>query len=186
MNRLQIWFSFHKPERQFHKLSHNLLRLPSKLKYLNEKRAAIQVKIIELGIDSNACHKCQGACCRSDYNHFTVADYLIRMFSMNRIEDYGDIWEPKSFFSILVDLVKEKKPPAQEATREKDTKCPNLTPTGCEFKPQDRPIRCVLWTCNSFRQSLPSQKLKEIGKLTRELNSISIAACKILRKDLNK
>ncbi|MFH0777126.1 MAG: hypothetical protein V2A71_00710 [Candidatus Eisenbacteria bacterium] len=148
---------------------------------MNERRKAIQRRILELEAGNDECQKCNGLCCRGGYDHFTALDYLIRMFSDNPLDGYGRIQKPEAIRSILLRQLRRISR-APTGTVVPDTKCPNLTPDGCEFQPEDRPIRCVLWTCRALRQSLPSNKLTEIGKLTKELSDVSVGVIEIFRE----
>ena len=168
MNNFQSFIKFFYPERTFHKKTYKLLQLSPNLNSLNERRQSTQKKIIELGAHSDECRKCQGRCCKGAYNHFTAIDYLIRMFSDNPIDGYGDLWKPKP----LLLMVKDKILLNNEILKKSaaiTTSCPDLTNTGCTFLAEDRPIRCVLWTCRSFRDSLSPSRLNKMGRLKREL-----------------
>ena len=182
MNIFRTWVLFHKPERRYHKLSFNLLTIESQLNDLNEKRRIIQRKIIELSKDVEVCKICKGACCQGEYNHFTAIDYLLRMFSDNPIKGYGDLWKPKSINSLILDKIKRTSEAENGGNKKLETGCPNLTLNGCNLEPEDRPIRCILWTCKDFREALPRNDLKEIGNLTKELYAISDRAIKLFQK----
>ena len=180
ISSLFIFYHFHVSERRFHKMSYQLRGgTKSKLNSLNEERKRLQRKISEIGMDSSVCCECGGLCCRGNYNHFTFIDYIMRQFSENPIKEYGEIWKPHSLFSILckpvLSLLGGVKPALLETP---ETKCPELTSTGCRFSPEDRPIRCVLWTCRKFRNSLSSDDLKSLGKLTSQLSSLACSTKK--------
>jgi hypothetical protein len=181
MNIFQTWFLFHRSERHFHTISYRLLDLSSRMNALNERRKSIQKEIIALGKSSEACLVCQGLCCRGEYNHFTAIDYLMRRFSDKPIEEYGTLWKPQPVLFLLMNKFKEVLSRSQSTSQTPSSKCPDLTLTGCTFKPEDRPIRCVLWTCKTYRNSLSANELILIGKLTRELASISSETIKIFK-----
>lgn len=182
MNIFRTYFLFHKSLRRFDRLSCNLTTLSKQLNHLNENRKITQRKIIELSKDNKECTTCQGLCCQGDYNHFTAIDYLIRLFSDNPLEGYGVLWTPKSIAAILLSKIKALLDRSSSTERTSNTKCSYLDFNGCYLKPEDRPIRCVLWTCRGFRQSLPPHTLMEIGILTKELSSISCQVLKSFRK----
>jgi len=180
MKTLSVFMWFHRPERNFHKLSYSLEKLPIKINELNNKREYLQKKISELSSISNLCELCQGKCCRGDYNHYTQVDLLIRMFSDKPIKETGSIWPPKSIPRIITDKFieivenKNKNVHFNAITPIETAQCPNLKPDGCAHSAEDRPIRCILWTCQTMRDSLPEDKLKEVGLLTQELGNIPL------------
>jgi len=181
MNAIKTWYYFHAPERRFHSLSFELLTISSRMNALNDKRKKIQRKIIELGEGSRACQLCQGKCCGGNYDHFTAVDYIMRIFSDNPIKSYGDLWKPKSFISIVLNRMGYWKKTIN-SSKQPLTRCPNLEETGCNLSAEERPIRCILWTCHDFRDSLQHEKLIEIGSCERELEKISRDAIKIIFK----
>lgn len=180
MNRLRSWFKFNMPERRFHQLSYRFADLAVLLNSLDDRRRVLQRDISLLGNDTDECRVCPGRCCRGDYCHFTVIDYLIRMFSDRPVPGYGGIWKPDP----LIDIVLGKGAPVSRAAGGPllDTKCPELGDTGCRLEAADRPIRCILWTCRAFRESLPPATLESMSKLTEELGSLSEQAIVLFSK----
>jgi hypothetical protein len=179
MNLLQSWIFFQNPDRNFINLSHKLQEIRPKLIILNEKRKIIQQEISSLSKYTDACRICLNSCCRGNYNHFTMVDYLIRMFSDNPIREFEEVKQQITLFSILFTKFRPiLKNPASKNTSS-GSKCPNLTAKGCEFLPEDRPIRCIIYTCKTFRQTVSSDVFYKIGHLTKELSLISSKVIKL-------
>lgn len=172
MNSYLTWSLFHRSERHYHKLSYQLANTGSRVNELNERRKAIQHDIGKLSEENRECAKCQGACCKGDYDHFTVVDYLIRMFSDKPLNGYGKLWKPKPFQSLILDAVRSHSG-QRGGNMEQAARCPHLTLSGCDLEIEDRPVRCILWTCRDFRKALPQKGLMQIGRLMRELDSLS-------------
>ena len=160
------------PNRRFHKSACNLQTLPSRLNKLNDKRKQLQKETVALCKETDECLRCQGLCCRGNYNHFTTIDYWIRRFSDKPIDEYGDLPRLEPITSLLSNRIAmlTARPSSSDAT---NTGCPNLLSTGCALQPEDRPIRCVMWTCRTFRAALPTSTLRKPRTLTRELVAIS-------------
>jgi hypothetical protein len=59
--------------------------------------------------------------------------------------------------------------------------CADLTETGCRFPPEDRPIRCVLWTCFALRRDLSDEDFRRSGILIKELGATSDAVMRAFR-----
>lgn len=175
MNRIRTWFLFHKPERHYHKLSYSLVNTSHLLNKLNNRRRSIQREIYELSENSGntraVCEKCQGACCKGEYDHFTIIDFLIRSFSETPLAGYGDIWKPKSFCSLIFGQILASQ--RKEINVNLTHGCPHLGNTGCNIEVEERPIRCILWTCRDFREAIPHDNLIKIGRLIKELDLIS-------------
>jgi hypothetical protein len=160
------------PNRRFHKSACNLQTLPSRLNGLNDKRKELQKETINLCRETDTCLRCQGLCCRGNYNHFTAIDYWIRRFSDKPIDEYEDLPRLEPVTSLLWNrIVTLTARPSNPKVSE--SKCPNLLSTGCALQPKDRPIRCVMWTCRTFRGVLPMSALRKLRTLTRELVAIS-------------
>ena len=179
MNKYRVWRLFHKPERHFHMLSYRLLDTGRKLNELNRRREVIQRKIVELSKDLTICSECKGGCCRGNYDHYTMIDFMIRSFSDKPLKGYGNIWKPKSLFALASDNTKIFSVSKASNYKTEEEGCPHLSFAGCTLDIEDRPIRCVIWTCRDFRESLPDDELIEIGALINELDSISGEVVKI-------
>jgi hypothetical protein len=143
MNTFSTWYFFHYPERKYHRVSYNLLKFPTKVNDRNKERQRLQRKIIGLSTVDDECQKCQGLCCRGDYNHFTSIDYLYRIFSEKPLSEVGPLWKPNPIGTLLRDKFKRsgKGPGGGEIPK---TKCPNLESDGCKLEVEDRPVRCIL------------------------------------------
>jgi hypothetical protein len=164
------------PGRRFHRLAYNLQDAKGKMQHLNNRRQRLQREIVELSAHVSVCRTCAGRCCQGKYNHFTVVDHLVRVFSDNPIADYGDHLQRRLPVYLAAvrkiarsirgkgDFDEEKHPSPYPLGG-----CLDLTATGCRFKPEDRPIRCVLWTCSSLRRELSDDNLRRMGELTKEL-----------------
>jgi hypothetical protein len=50
------------------------------------------------------------------------------------------------------------------------------------LQPEDRPIRCVIWVCRTFGDSLPISTLRKIRSMTRKLCAISSEVAEIFNK----
>ncbi|HJV66229.1 MAG TPA: hypothetical protein VJ550_10880 [Geomonas sp.] len=171
MNKLRSWFHFHAPERRFHQLSYQLAELAPRLNRLNERRRVLQRNISGLGSQSDQCRICPGRCCRGAYNHFTPVDCMIRMFSDCPVPGYGEIWKPEPISSLW--LSKSTVVCGEAGGALPETNCPELSETGCRLEPAERPVRCILWTCRAFRESLPEPTLEKIGTLNKELEELA-------------
>lgn len=194
MNIVNHWKYFQKTDLDFLHLSYKKQHILPEMISLNQRRKIIQKEILSLSSTNDTCKNCPTSCCRGNYNHFTVVDYIIRMFSDNPIKEFAETQKkPPSLFTLIRERISKTKPdtilfnaialpvvsqPIAGAT----SNCPNLTSTGCAFSPEDRPIRCVLYTCSIFRHSLPEKDIAKIGVLTEELSSISKNAFKLFAK----
>lgn len=183
MRRIHSWRLFQKPERNYHLLSYRLTDTARRMNELNERRREIQRSLAEVAGDIPICATC-GACCKGDYDHHTAVDFLVRSFSDSPLKGYGSIWRPKSLHTMVLDSLR---PPSnisgsggRKAHLEHLEGCPELGPKGCNIPVEDRPIRCVLWTCRAFRDALPDAKLHKIGQLNRELENISREVMRVL------
>jgi hypothetical protein len=175
------------PSRQFYLLAFRRQDARSKIERLNTRRQQIQRSILEICSHTDVCQKCGGFCCNGDYNHFTLIDYLIRMFSDNPIPDYGVclqklrpihliIWGKITRFLFGIDEFDKIRQSHQIVQKH----CPDLASNGCRFLPEDRPIRCVMWTCPAFRKSLSDEDFHKFNQLTKELCSISKKVLRLL------
>jgi hypothetical protein len=189
------------PGRRFHRLVCNLQgeqdfcrladgpkTVKDRMNRLNEERQDTQRQIAALCGHVDICKHCDGLCCRGNYNHFTVIDYLIRMYSESPIHDYGTLRERPMRLVVrerIHDLVyrvdeydyRTSKPPSDKA----HMTCPDLSTSGCRFSPEDRPIRCIMWTCPTFRRHLRTDEFRKIGVLTKRLCSICDEVAQIVR-----
>ena len=59
-------------------------------------------------------------------------------------------------------------------------RCPELTDSGCRLAPEDRSIRCAIWACPTLRRQLSDEDFTRMGKLVRELCSLSEQAIRVL------
>jgi hypothetical protein len=181
MNVLKHWKYFQKTDLDFLYLSYKKQYIVAELTNLNERRKNIQKEILSISATNDTCKTCPTSCCRGNYNHFTIVDYMIRMFSDKPINEFAETQQkPPSPLKLIYEKIRRSKStpispfPTQSPPDSLPTSgCPNLTPNGCAFSAEDRPIRCVLYTCRVFRHSLPESNLKKIGVLNEELISIS-------------
>ena len=168
----------------------------TQLNFLNDKRINIQKDIGNIIKNNKACKKCGGKCSQGDYNHFTVLDYLIRKYSQSPLNNYGKIWKPlnnyfslknnfKSFASTL-GLFKRFLE-RNEKTNDLDvaSRCPNWTEERCIFSPEDRPIRCIVWTCRAFRKNLQHNDFSKLAYYTKKLQLIGYEIFKLYKKEKN-
>jgi hypothetical protein len=174
MNIIEKWLLLNKPERYYHKLSFKYNNTIEKINSLNKKRQALQKRIVNLSQASNICFDCQGVCCRGNYNHFTVIDYLIRLYSDNPIKSFDKIRASPTFINLVINrlryIITGKS--GTETMAKLTTRCPDLGDGTCNILPEDRPIRCVLWTCTEFKKNFDQKKLREIGHLNKELQRV--------------
>ena len=185
MNILKHWKYFQKTDLDFLNLAYKKQSIVSEIISLNERRKTIQKEILSLSSTNDTCKNCPTSCCRGNYNHFTIVDYIIRMFSDKPIKEFAETQQkPPSLFEIIRKKIRNPKPATvlpqsislpvvSQRISANTSKCPNLTVNGCVFSPEERPIRCVLYTCSVFRHSLPEKDLEKMGVLTEELSSIS-------------
>jgi hypothetical protein len=164
------------PGRRFHRLAYDLQSAKNTMRHLNNRRQRLQQEIVELSEHVSICRTCAGLCCQGKYNHFTVVDYLVRTFSDNPVADYGDNLQKRpsvclSAFRKIDRSIRGKGDfdEKRHASPYPRGGCPDLTHTGCRFKPEDRPIRCVLWTCSALRRELRGDDLRRMGELTKQL-----------------
>jgi hypothetical protein len=170
------WKYFQKTDLDFLKLSYNKQTVVTEIISLNERRKSIQKDIVLLSSANNICKNCVTSCCRGNYNHFTVVDYIIRIFSDKPVIEFAPTQpKPPTYLKLIRERI--RKPSASDGSSRSTmahlSKCPNLTEKGCAFAPEDRPIRCVLYTCSSFRKSIPEKDLEKLGHLSEELCLIS-------------
>lgn len=174
MNMLRQYYAFQKTDRDFCDLALKKQPIVLNLQILDEKRRSIQSEIFSLSSISDKCSTCQVSCCNGNYNHFTIIDFFLRLFSNKPIKEYEEIQKKQlPLLKILLDITKRPKLVSVAYESVLGSKCPELTPNGCSLSPEDRPIRCILFTCKIFRRSLPRGNLERIGLLTKELWSIS-------------
>jgi hypothetical protein len=189
------------PCKRFHKLACRLQGRPfeamsaplqaarDRLNRLNETRREAQRQAIALCAHVDICRQCEGRCCRGDYNHFTAIDYLTRLFTESPIQDYGRnlrarplrrmLWEKLRALVLRGDEYDCNKPTQPAAMAH--ARCPELTEKGCRFAPEDRPIRCVMWTCPTFRKDLKGADFTQFGACIRRLGNVCDEVSRIVR-----
>jgi len=147
---------------------------------LDRRRRQLQQEIVELCGHISTCQACIGFCCRGVYNHFTVVDYLVRMYSDNPVAKYGvDLQKLSPVYIVILKRIvsvirrRDEFDHRRLTSLSTPSQCPDLTETGCRFVASDRPIRCVLWTCSALRHDLSDDDFRKVGKLTRELCTLS-------------
>jgi len=179
------WIYFQRADLDFKYLSYKKQSILPELLSINERRKSIQKEIISLSSDNETCKNCPTSCCRGNYNHFTIADYIIRMFSDMPIKEFqGNLIKPPSLLHMIYERIRSPRstPVVSKPVSIYESRCPNLTTFGCAFPAEDRPIRCVLYTCRKFRQSLQASTLKRTAILTRELSATSVCAFKVFTR----
>jgi hypothetical protein len=184
MNFLRTWHFFHRSERHYHQLSYRLMDAAEVLNRLDARRRQLQGEVAELGRNLTVCATC-GECCRGAYDHHTSVDYLLRLCSDRPLKTYGRIWKPKSFFTLVVDNVVSLFRKAEINRKGGElTGCPDLGPTGCLMAVEDRPVRCLLWTCRAFRDALSEEERGKMGRLMVELDGVSRELVQVFRRGL--
>jgi hypothetical protein len=174
LNIFQHWIFYQKPDLDFLNISYTAQFRLEELRSLDERRKKIQKEILSLSSASEICRTCPVSCCRGNYNHFTVVDYVIRIASDKPIHEFAESTpKPPSLFELLAVKLKFYKPPTIFPAAGHDRHCSYLTPSGCALSVEDRPIRCVIYTCQAYRNSFPEPVVKRMGILTQELLSIS-------------
>jgi len=166
------------PRRRFHRLAWEVQGVKERMQVLNGQRQRLQQEIVKICGRAEACQTCTGLCCRGGYDHFTLIDYLVRMYSDRPLADYGDAL-PKQppAYRIIPEKILESLRGRDEFDEKRESRlslqggCPNLTATGCRLAAADRPIRCVLWTCMALRRSLSDEDFRELGTLVKELSA---------------
>jgi hypothetical protein len=182
---IRHWFYFQSSDLDFKYLSYKKKTILPELLSLNERRKAIQKEILFLSSESDTCKNCPTSCCRGNYNHFTIVDYIIRMFSDKPIKEFGknQLKPPSLYYMVYERIIKPRSvKTVSEPVSESALKCPNLTVNGCAFPAEDRPIRCVLYTCRAFRNSLSNKSFRKTAILTKELSTISASAFKVFTR----
>jgi hypothetical protein len=156
---------------------------------LDGQRQRLQQEIVEICGRVDACQACGGLCCQGQYNHFTVIDYLVRMYSDRPIVDYGDtLPEQLPLYRVVPAKIVESLRGRDEFDEKRGTLrygpagCPDLTPTGCRFPAAERPIRCVLWTCMALRRDLNDADFRKMGALIRDLHMTSEEIIRAFRR----
>lgn len=176
-NALKIFrnfIAFNLPNRNYYKNAYTLQNLYVRLSVNNDRRRELQKEIVTLCRKSNACLECQGLCCRGNYNHFTIIDYVMRSASDQPITEYGSVTRLKPWMETLANKIRSLINKEQHyVPKETGTRCPNLGPEGCIFTSENRPVLCVLWTCKFFRNSLNDEDLSKLELLTKELTKIT-------------
>jgi hypothetical protein len=181
LRRINNLFSFTFPGRRFQKTAYRLQDLPVRLNALNERRKKLQAEIITISHSSDACRECGGLCCRGQYNHFTAIDYIIREFSDNPIKQIGPLQKIEPLIVLFRNrIVYALRRNRRYVPKDVNTRCPDLGANGCSFDPENRPIRCVIWTCGLFLNSLSGHDLSRLAALTKELTEISLEAARII------
>ena len=183
MNALKKILLLNLPERYFHKLSFDYIGAIEKIIILDKKRQVLQKRIVQLSQESGVCFECQGVCCTGDYNHFTIIDYLIRCHSELPVKAYDNILAPPTLPNLVAKKIKSiiTKKTGTEILKQRNTKCPELGDGKCGLPPEDRPLRCVLWTCTEFKKKVDHRTLNEIGRLNRELEIVIKEVMKIYK-----
>ena len=200
-NAIFTWKYFHLSEKKLHIIAWHLQNEEVKsikfskssiiqLNSLNNKKIDIQKEIGNITKYNNTCKKCGGECCQGDYNHFTVLDYLIRKYSKSPVNKYGKIWKPPNIYSLLKNKLKSffatqglfKR--FLERTNDLDvaSRCPDLTEERCIFSPEDRPMRCIVWTCRAFRRKLQHDDFCKLAYDTKKLQIIGYEIFKLYKK----
>ena len=194
MNIFQHWKYFQRTDIDFLQLSFKKQYILPDLISLNERRQIIQSQIVKLSSENDTCKTCPTSCCRGNYNHFTMVDFIIRMFSDKPINEFAKTQlKPPSIFELILNKIQKYKiipnvsrlttlPVVSQPISASRSNCPNLTLNGCAFAAEDRPIRCVIYTCSSFRRSLKSNDFEKIGILSEELRLISSQSFKLFAK----
>ncbi len=174
------------PFRRFYRLALRLQNTKSRMERLDCRRQEIQREMTRIYGRVGFCRTC-GFCCRGDYNHFTVIDYMLRFFSAKPIRDYGvNLPELQPMHRAALRRINGFLQGIDEfesrrcSRRTSHSRCSDLTDRGCRFLPEDRPIRCVLWTCSALRRQLNDRELRKAFKLTKELCSICHQATRLI------
>lgn len=181
MNIWEHWKHFQKTDLNYKHLAYKKQSLVSDMKALNEKRQIIQKEMVALSSKYETCKNCPTSCCGGNYNHFTIVDHVLRMYSDNPISEFScSNKKPPTLWTMIFEKMKtfmtnnlSYRGHASTVPSADRSGCPLLTSKGCSLVPQDRPIRCVLYTCRPFRASLSEADIKSLAVLTEELNSIS-------------
>jgi hypothetical protein len=145
-----------------------------RIDFLNTKRQKIQAEIGLMSQKNSACYDCRGKCCRGQYDHFIAIDFFIRKFSKNCIKNYSCISDDCEHLHNYPSLKKHANfllgffSPVKIVITHSG-KCPNLIDYSCVLQYADRPIHCVLFTCDQFRKKLENEDLKKLAQLSKEL-----------------
>lgn len=155
-----------------------------KLVLLNLKRIELQKMIGEITIlNYSICNKCTGKCCRGQAKYFfTALDFWLRKFSSNPVSDFGHVaYRPWYFYlNRRFQQVVSRITPG-----EKDQRgfCQYLRKNGCKLNVDDRPIKCLVATCQKIRQAMDASAKSKYGSLIYELFLVSLSTFDVLKNE---
>lgn len=177
MNTLRTWFLFHAPERDFRRLSRSLQDVPAQLAEMDRERRRLQREIHELGKQNVVCHGCTATCCEGTHTRFTMVDVLMRRFTDRPVEVFARFNKVEPLWLMAWRrYFPSKTPPFVPVGR-----CDHISEKGCALEPEDRPIRCLIWTCRAYRKGLPEDVLEKMGAAGRKLMKLSNRAIRLYR-----
>jgi len=192
-NMIYHYFNFIRRYAQFNKidiLCQNILMIDfqlttqsiEQLVELNKERCQIAMKIGEINKNVEiVCCKCsENSCCLGNYNHSTIIDYWLRKFSDSPLEAFNIEMHSPFFVKLFRDRINLNIFSHPKVNR---SGCPQLSQNGCMLDIVHRPIKCLFYTCTTFRKSLNHEKLKLYKKYVNDLYIIFFKAFCIIKKE---
>ncbi len=148
----------------------------NKIEKLNQRRIELVEKISKIKTNYNLCIDCNVLCCRGNYNHFFSTDYLMRIGSKNPLSDFNLIDKPHSPIYLISNhlnkfIIKDDKSIIWMQQRAlSGERCPNwIEQMGCSLSIDQKPLRCLIYTCPDYRNSFSDQNIKALAKLMGQL-----------------
>lgn len=161
----------------------------TKLVALDNKRRDIQSRIASISKTIGIiCQSCGGICCFGSYNHFSAIDFWLRKYSSHPISNYGNEMHIPLYIQVLRDRFNLNiKKPTYIIPR---NGCSHLNKEGCNISPEDRPIKCIAFTCRKFRENLScidrdayADSILELYKITYDCINILSVECGLPNND---
>lgn len=126
------------------------------------------------------CAECRGKCCRGSYDHFTAIDYWLKKYSKKPLPGYGDELGTPWYVVLLKERFGMS---AFSEVSSHGYGCPNLGDYGCKLEMKQRPIKCVVFTCRRFRNSMKHEEREIYAGVIRNLLKVSLATFDVLKKE---
>lgn len=182
------------------------------LKHLDHARREYQSAISEISKNAvmKVCgEECKGRCCyvgREDESHYYAIAFWLRYYTNSQIPNQEEIYinhpaMPRNICNMVLMQIRDSIEkihyliPVIETRRkvkesywppeitDESIPCMYLTDRGCTLEPFDRPIICLVYTCNRRRQALDNQAYMDIAENFKRLKKTHQDVLHLLRKE---
>jgi hypothetical protein len=109
-----------------------------------------------------------------------VLEYWLRKYSEVPLENYGiELYEP-SYISLLRNKFNISINPLNKIP---EIGCPNLSANGCSIQWEERPIKCIGFTCQNLRNAMSWETEAQHMEINDQLYNICMKTFDILKKE---